>query len=187
MKLTIYSLTLLTASAAFGQINIGSIGSVSSVPISGCLGCPPPGNGQVIVNTDEYPMWTQNADSAESEPVAFSIQLQPNGAEEFKTGFTVPTGKRLVITRIAVDGFKPVMRRVHVSLLLTVGGQQVSYPLMYQKTPYSAGGGAILGLNKVKLYAESGTQVTGHIWLAPFDAVYSSYANLHVIGYLIDK
>jgi hypothetical protein len=140
----------------------------------------------VVVNTGEYPMWIEDVESPDREPVSFSMSLQGE-PEASVMAFTVPVGKRLVITRIALDGFKPPLRRVHFSLLLSVGGQQVAYPVLYQRPITTAGGTAISGLQKVRLYAESGTQVGGHMWKAPFDSAYNTYASMHVVGYLVTK
>lgn len=165
---------VLGVSAASAQV------SVSQIP--GCPGCfPPAGTPMVVTNNVYFPVWTRNAD--EMTRVQASGNLSLSGLQLSKVLFTVPLGKRLMITNVAANGEKSQGQRTHLSLITTVEGNTTAVPFPLTPRYFTSIGSTVPAV----FYADGGTQVTAQVERTEAVGPWNTNVYVSITGYLVNQ
>lgn len=148
-----------------------------------CQSCfPPAGTPMVVTNNTFFPVWTRNVD--EMTPVQAFVRLSMGGdLQKSAVLFTVPLGKRLVITKVGTDGERSQGQRTHLSLLTTVEGTQTAVPFP-MKARYSTSIGSTA---PAMIHADGGTQVIAHASRPEVVGPWLTNIDVSITGYLVNK
>jgi hypothetical protein len=173
------------SSKTFAPRLLAGFGTLALVAAVGLFASSRPAHtagGPIAVAVSNLPLPTTAADSPAKQPFEVQFFLSQSGTPASQGGapsifYTVPAGKRLVIEYVNVVSNIPNDPDDYSFVLIT-GSVSTNFNVVPSGSPYSAAS------EKVLLYAEAGTPVSGYF---QYSGSYSSpqiYGTLS--GYLVD-
>jgi hypothetical protein len=171
--------------ARFVEVLITDPGGVNQAAVDGTGALKVAGEVNVT-NSSSSPVATRDVENPARNPFqrAFLVTFSPTETQKSDT-FTVPSGKRLVIEQISVDGFVASGQKVRAALLANTNSDLATFGVeMVPQGSFPGQGDVFVGNEHLRVYADPGTTV--FVTLRRNDGTGDGRFEVGLSGYLVD-